>query len=174
VIVLVGGQARKVGKSSVVAGLIAALPECAWTAIKVTHHKHGQWGMTEEHSPTSTDTGRFLAAGARRSFWIRARQDQMARVVDQVRRLADESAHIVIESNALAEFIQADLTLMVLDGGNAEYKPGARRLIERADALIVAGALPAGFHGLRYFPVEPPQYVTEAIAAFVRGRLSGS
>ena len=38
-VVVVGGQSRKVGKTSVVCGLIAALPEMRWTAIKLTQHE---------------------------------------------------------------------------------------------------------------------------------------
>src|SRR6266436_1909073 len=35
-IIVVGGHTRNIGKTSVVAGLIAALPEMHWTAFKVT------------------------------------------------------------------------------------------------------------------------------------------
>jgi len=35
-IVVVGGHSRSVGKTSVVAGLIAALREFNWTALKIT------------------------------------------------------------------------------------------------------------------------------------------
>jgi hypothetical protein len=39
-IVVIGGQARKVGKTSVVAGLISALREYEWTAVKISQHAH--------------------------------------------------------------------------------------------------------------------------------------
>ena len=34
-VVVVGGNTRNIGKTSVVAGLIAAMPEKLWTAIKI-------------------------------------------------------------------------------------------------------------------------------------------
>ncbi len=40
-IVIIGGQARNVGKTSVVCALIAAMPERRWTAVKITQFGHG-------------------------------------------------------------------------------------------------------------------------------------
>jgi len=40
-LVVVGGHSRNVGKTSVVAGLIAALQELDWTAVKITQYGHG-------------------------------------------------------------------------------------------------------------------------------------
>ena len=40
-LVVVGGHSRNIGKTSVVAGLIAALPEFGWTAVKITQYGHG-------------------------------------------------------------------------------------------------------------------------------------
>ena len=39
-IVVVGGQSRNVGKTSLVANLIKAVPERRWTAVKITQHEH--------------------------------------------------------------------------------------------------------------------------------------
>ncbi len=40
-IVVVGGHSRSVGKTSVVANLIARLPQLNWTACKITQFGHG-------------------------------------------------------------------------------------------------------------------------------------
>lgn len=53
-VVVVGGQARKVGKTSVVAGLISAIGERRWTAIKIS-------GDIHEDSPGAPST--LIAAG---------------------------------------------------------------------------------------------------------------
>ena len=45
-LIVIGGHSRNVGKTSVVAGLIAALPEYNWTAFKITQHGEfvfGRW-----------------------------------------------------------------------------------------------------------------------------------
>ena len=39
--IVIGGQTRNIGKTSVVAGLIAALRERQWTAVKITQYGHG-------------------------------------------------------------------------------------------------------------------------------------
>src|SRR4029077_19447425 len=39
--VVIGGHSRSVGKTSVVAGLISALREFHWTAVKITQYGHG-------------------------------------------------------------------------------------------------------------------------------------
>ena len=75
-LVAVGGHSRGVGKTAVVAALIRALPECGWTAVKVSPHFHGQehrhsWALVEETDRSgSGDTCRYLAAGAMRSFGL--------------------------------------------------------------------------------------------------------
>src|SRR5260370_34936450 len=87
-LVVVGGHWRNIGKTSIVAGLIAALPQYNWTAMKITQHGHGicsavgepcdcaveydhPYAITEEAAPGDTDSARFLTAGARRAFWLR-------------------------------------------------------------------------------------------------------
>jgi len=87
-IIIIGGHSRSVGKTSVVAGLIAALPEYNWTAFKITQYGHGvcsangepchcatddhSWAISEEQDRSGkSDTSRFLAAGAVRAWWAR-------------------------------------------------------------------------------------------------------
>jgi hypothetical protein len=41
-IIVVGGSNRGVGKTALVCGLIAALPEYRWNAVKITTHEHPQ------------------------------------------------------------------------------------------------------------------------------------
>ena len=40
-LVVIGGHSRSVGKTSVVAGIIAALPDFHWIAVKITQYGHG-------------------------------------------------------------------------------------------------------------------------------------
>jgi hypothetical protein len=40
-LVAVGGHSRNIGKTSVVASLIRALPQWNWTAMKITQFGHG-------------------------------------------------------------------------------------------------------------------------------------
>ena len=155
--IVIGGHTRNIGKTLVVAGLIAALPQLNWTAIKITQFGHNvcsangepcdcqtadhSLAISEERDPTTgTDTSRFLAAGAKHVFWVRTRQGELAEAMPRVRKLIAESENIILESNSVLRFLQPDLSLAVLDPSIADFKPSALRYLDRVDALIV----PAG------------------------------
>ena len=59
-IVVVGGNTRNIGKTSVVAGLIAAMPEKHWTAFKITQFGHGVCSANGE--PCDCETGSHTVA----------------------------------------------------------------------------------------------------------------
>ncbi|MHB8301439.1 MAG: hypothetical protein ACYDC6_01185 [Acidobacteriaceae bacterium] len=158
-IVVVGGHTRNIGKTSVVAGLIAALPELHWTAFKVTQFGHGVCSangepcdcetdthtvaVTEERSRTSgTDTARFLAAGAERCFWVRTRQGELAEAMPRVRKELASTANAIIESNSIVRFLRPDLYLTVLDPTARDFKLSAQYFLDRADAVLWSGAYP--------------------------------
>ena len=155
--IVIGGHTRNIGKTSVVAGLIAALPEMNFTAIKITQFGHNvcsangepcdcqtadhTLAISEERDPTTgTDTSRFLAAGAKHVFWVRTRQGELAEAMPRVRKLIAESENTILESNSVLRFLQPDLSLTVLDPTIPDFKPSALRYLDRVDALIV----PAG------------------------------
>ena len=102
--VVVGGNCRDIGKTSVIAGLISALPLRNWTAIKLTQFGNGicsidghECGCAPKEHPFAiqeeqdrsgkTDTSRFLAAGARRALWVRVRWGMLETVIPPLRRL---------------------------------------------------------------------------------------
>jgi hypothetical protein len=163
-VVVVGGHSRSVGKTSVVAGLIAAIPERNWTAVKITQYGHGvcsrdgqscdcavddqehSYAVTEELDRSGeSDTSRFLVAGACRSLWVRTRQGFLAEAMPRVRRELDRTKDVIIESNSVLRFIRPDVYLTVLDPANPDFKASAREYLDLADAVILdqppAGAL---------------------------------
>jgi hypothetical protein len=172
-IVVIAGQGRKAGKTSVAAGIIAAVPEAQWTAVKISRHRHeGVWGVMEEREPSGTDTGRYLAAGARRAYWIRAPEERMGEAAADLRRIAAASVHTIVESNSILRHLQPDLTILVVDPSSLDWKRSAVEASRRADAAILTSSAGADLPGIACFAVQPPQYVTPAVAAFVRSRLS--
>lgn len=202
-LVVVGGHTRNIGKTSVVAGLIAALPELNWTAIKITQHGHGvcsshgepcecavtdvehPYGVSREtDSRSGTDSSRYLAGGARHSYWVRTAMGQLAYALPEIRRIFEASEHTIIESNSILRFLKPDLYLAVMDFGAKDFKPTSLAYLDRADALIVidhgteqplwSGVARGLWESKQQFRVRPAQYVTAAMAAFVKGRLSSS
>ena len=201
-VVVVGGHTRNIGKTSVVAGLIAALPEMHWTAIKITQFGHGVCSangepcdcetadhtiaISEERERASgTDSSRYLAAGAARSFWVRTRQGQLGEAMPRVRKLLADSGNVIVESNSVLRFLQPDLSLSVLDPSISDFKPSALRYLDRTDALIVPegaefGEAWAGVAGVsrrmieskRLFSFCAPKYCSVELVAFVAERLT--
>ncbi len=200
-LVVVGGHSRNIGKTSVVAGLIRKLRGSKWTAAKITlygndvcAHDGGGCGcepasgeafeLTEEYAPSDTDTGRFLAAGAERSLWLRAPAGDLAAAVGTVRKMIAGSGNLIVESNSIMELVKPDVFLMVLDFSCEDFKPSSLRYMDRADAFVVIDQginaplwedVSRGmWDGKPQFLVKPPVYVTAAVADFVRGKLSGT
>jgi hypothetical protein len=198
-IVVVGGHTRNIGKTSVVAGLIRALPELRWTAFKISHHWHGTdvmegvdqpgFAMDEETDrDRGTDSSRYLDAGAVRSFWVRTREgrlsEAMPRLLEEFERGQATGGNVLIESNSVLECLRPDVYLSVIDPGTADFKASALRYLDRADAVLLAGqevgnpgwtGVPLRLlEGRPRFQMQPPEYVTAEIAGFVRERLGGS
>jgi hypothetical protein len=135
-VVVVGGHARKVGKTSVICGVIRALSDWNWTAIKISQHSH-----TEEISPSSApDSSRFLAAGAASAFWIRELNDGVRKLLP----IIAASENTIIESNTVRRFLDPELTAIVVNGSVPDLKSSALWFLEKADVLVTtSAALPA-------------------------------
>ncbi len=198
-LVVVGGHSRNIGKTSVVAGLIRKLKGRKWTALKITQYGNGvctehsqacgcepdpgePFALSEEYEPSATDTGRFLAAGAERSFWLRVPSGELPRAAETVRKILAQGENAIIESNSVLEFVQPDVFLMLLDFACQDFKASSLRFMDRADAFVVIDrgisgpiweAVASGMWDRKpQFLVKPPDYVTPAVSAFVRSKLS--
>lgn len=153
-IVVVGGHTRNIGKTSVVAGIITALPQYHWTAFKITQYGHGLCtahgepcacetsthtvAISEEHDATTgTDSARFLQAGAARSFWVRTRQGYLAEAMPRIRRELEHAENAIFESNSVLRFLRPDLYLTVLNPSIADFKASAQYFLDRADAIVL-------------------------------------
>jgi molybdopterin-guanine dinucleotide biosynthesis protein len=157
-LVLVGGHSRNIGKTSVVEGLIRSLREFPWTAIKITQYGHGvcavngescgcavsehQFAIVEEKQvSTGTDTSRFLAAGARRSLWVRTKQGELFTAIPAFQKEIESEQFVIVESNSLRRFLKPDIYLQVLDPRQEDFKLSAQQYFDLADAyLLVSGS----------------------------------
>src|SRR5579859_458417 len=196
--VVVGGHSRNIGKTSVMAGLIRDMKSLDWTAVKITQYGHGicsqdgepcgcaptehSFMLTEERNAGgAADSCRFLAAGARRSLWLRARQGQLAEALPSLERALAEDNWVMIESNSILKFLKPSLYLVVLDHLQTDFKPSALEFLDRADALVPIESRMAGrewnaldsrvFEGKPRFPVAARDYFSSDLCQFVRQRL---
>ncbi len=198
-IVIIGGHSRSVGKTSVAAGLIAALREFDWTAVKITQYGHGvcsangapcdcatadhAWAISDEKDRSGeSDTSRYLLAGAARALWVRTEQGRLAEAMPALRKRLQNSPHVIIESNSVLKFLRPDLYLTVLDPDTADFKTSAREFLDRATAVILHDNSTNGNSSWQsvslkpvadrpIFRISPPPYVTPEISEFVRARL---
>jgi hypothetical protein len=162
-LIVVGGHTRSIGKTQLVCDVIRAFPEENWIAGKITQYGHGVCAKNgencgcapDEHSyaiswekaaDTGTDSSRFLAAGAQRSFWLRTKQGFLAEGLPLLRQAlaelpsvapASEPPTLILESNSVLQFVQPSLYFAVIDPSRDDFKDSARIVLDRADALVL-------------------------------------
>lgn len=166
-VIVIGGHTRSIGKTQLVCDLIGAFPSENWIAGKITQYGHGVCAQNGENCdcapdehvcaiswekrPSDTDSGRFLAAGACRSFWLRTKQGFLAEGMPLLRNalhdLQDNNrgsgGHVILESNTLLQFLKPSLYLVVLDSSKGDFKDSARLQLDRASAFVLRQPLPS-------------------------------
>ena len=167
-VIVVGGHTRSIGKTQLVCDIIGAFPQAGWIAGKITQYGHGVCAQNgnncdcapdehicaiewEEQSQSGTDSARFLAAGAKRSFWLRTKQGFLAEGLPLLRDGLNEtvgspdqdSPPLILESNSLLQFLKPSLYFAVIDPAREDFKDSARVALDRADALVLRGSIDA-------------------------------
>ncbi len=160
-VIVIGGHTRSIGKTQLVCDVIAAFPQARWIAGKITQYGHGVCAQNgdncdcaptehvcainwETQSDSGTDSARFLAAGAQRSFWLRTKQGFLAEGLPLLRTALQETLRnaetdpppLIVESNSLLQFLRPSLYIAVLDPSKEDFKDSARAALDRADALV--------------------------------------
>jgi len=164
-VIVVGGHTRSIGKTQLVCDVIAAFPREKWIAGKITQYGHGVCAQNgencdcapDEHvcainweaqADTGTDSARFLAAGARRSFWLRTKQGFLAEGLPLLRTALQQAIEaggaevppVIVESNSLLQFLKPSLYFAVIDPAKEDFKDSARVALDRVDALVLRGS----------------------------------
>ena len=173
-IIVIGGAARGAGKTALTCGLIRALPEIQWAAIKVTSHAHGKptpiWEETT--AGQGSDTARFLAAGAKRALLVTADDAGLAPIVQQIVRQCPPHGGVIFESNRVLRCLEPDLCLAAALSLKGERKPSFDLVEQHMDAMVelaghdhmIEGEKP-GFHLASLERISPP------MIAWLRERL---
>jgi hypothetical protein len=191
-IVAVGGHSRNVGKTSVAEGLIYAFRRYPWTAIKISSHRHASLSSLkkgneenfcdiyeESNREGSSDTSRFLAAGASRSLWLRIADDR-SDTAQQLLPILQSCPFVLLESNRIMRLIRPDLFIMVLRFDTVDFKDSARTCLRQADAVVAVNPDSASppWEGVSEALSKIPQFVTAdprvmpaGLIDFVRSRL---
>jgi hypothetical protein len=165
-VIVVGGHTRSIGKTQLVCDIISAFPKANWIAGKITQYGHGVCAQNgnncdcapdkhicaiewEAQAQSGTDSARFLAAGATRSFWLRTKQGFLAEGLPLMRdalkqtlsETKEDSPPLILESNSLLQFLKPSLYFAVIDPAREDFKDSARAALDRADALVLRNSL---------------------------------
>lgn len=149
-IIVVGGQCRKVGKTALAVDLIRAFPECDWLAVKITQHHTlsddfaGYRFRAEADRSGHSDSSRFLAAGAARSFLLEASGVYFGEAMRELKALMNGAENVILESNVVLDHMPANLAILILDPRRSDFKASARRLLAIADGFVLRAPLFAG------------------------------
>ncbi len=160
-IVVVGGGGRGAGKTALMVGVISALPEMKWVAVKISPLTHGiERPLWEEIAlGDATDTERYLAAGASRSFLLTATDDtEMKAALDGLWAKIGRDVNFIFESNRVLQFVKADVCLMVGPGSDGDEKETDLLVAAHADAIVM--------HTGDVEPGQPPDEVESRLSVF--------
>ena len=168
-LIVVGGHTRSIGKTQLVCDVIEAFPRSEWIAGKITQYGHGVCAQNGENcdcaptehvcaldwetrADTGTDSSRFLAAGARKAFWLRTKQGYLAEGLPLLRQALGEIREetgstagrvVIVESNSLMQFLKPSLYFAVIDPLKEDFKESAQLALDRAQALVLRGKVGA-------------------------------
>jgi len=147
---LIAGTGRNSGKTTLACQFIkktsANFPV---TAIKITphFHPHTENGRTiierddlviiEETDPgTGKDSSLMLKAGASRSYFVMAKDEQLKEALQLLIKLIPDTTPVVCESGGLRHLVEPGVFLMMNRSDNNTFKTGAEALKKIADRLV--------------------------------------
>lgn len=151
-LIVVGGQTKNVGKTTLICNIIAAFPKVKWTAVKFSNHAHTPrhcemrrggtgWSIWQQ-SPTKdlNDTARFLESGADRSLLVQAENHSLMDACSSLLQEISPATDVIVESASAAEFLHPDLLLVLLDAAQGDFKESATQQLDHAHAFVIRKA----------------------------------
>ncbi|MBW7995717.1 MAG: NTP transferase domain-containing protein [Candidatus Glassbacteria bacterium] len=160
---MIGSAGRNSGKTLLACRLIEKYtPGGKITGLKVTTVKHtaeqcphgqsgcslcaefeGNFSIVEQAAgaDTAKDTGRMLAAGADRVFWLRTRVGYLAQCYEALRKMIDPEASIICESSSLRQVVEPGVFLATMPAGEpGNIKPSLKKALCHVDRLLYPGS----------------------------------
>jgi len=156
---MVGARSKSDGKTAFTRTLIGRFgAEHDIVGVKVTtvddfntsHHPEvsgpeaggscmGPWYIAEEKDPHSnTDTGKMLAAGAKRVLWLLALRNHLPEGAKALQDTLGTDTLSICESNRARSVIEPGAFIMLKGVNSRNWKPSAREVVEHADRVVVS------------------------------------
>lgn len=183
---MVGGSGKDVGKTALVCGIISALREFAWTAVKIAGHDYqtansvadpseprNQTIHEETTAGAATDTARYLAAGARRALLVTRKGADVP--IEDLRRALGSDPNIIYESNRIVDVLTPDVCIaLAVAGAIGDTKASFTRLLDVADVLVTVGdpgEIASVPKGIPRFHLQSLESISLEMANWLRDRL---
>lgn len=154
---MIGAANRKAGKTQFACGLIKKFSsQHGIIGIKVTSidgenkgcHRgagdcnvctrlEGAYEICEETDrQNAKDTGKMLACGADRVFWLRCEKTHLGQGLAAVLEIAGNDKVSICESNSLRALVEPGVFVMVAKAGDVCWKESARDVVRYADRVV--------------------------------------
>ena len=156
-IVLIAGSGRNVGKTTLGCGIIRTAKKQKIVAVKITPHFHeatpglieiekgSGWNISEETNiSTKKDSSLFLKNGAKKSYFIQAKEDKLGDAFNAIKNLLAKDKLVIIESAALHKIVKPALFIYILSDGKVIEKE-IEPTLGKADLIVVS-------NGKQFFP----------------------
>ncbi|MCK5807551.1 hypothetical protein KAH37_01050 [bacterium] len=133
---LVGATQKHIGKTAFSTRVIKSVTRAGipLVAAKITVIRDGKktkngWILDEEKGEhPHKDTGRMLAAGASKVFWLRCEEQFMQQGMDELLKEV-EDLPLVAESNSIRHIVTPSLFIMIRPTVESELKPTAQAVL---------------------------------------------
>lgn len=142
-LIVVAGHSRGVGKTTVVEHVVRSRPHEAWVAVKISAHRHRAPGTNaplieqDEIPRSTTQTGRYLLAGAARAYLCRTPSAQLADTAQFVHGLLERGHNLIVESNRIVEWTTPDVVVFAVAPRIEDWKPSSGGALARTDAFVI-------------------------------------
>ena len=149
-LLLIAGNGRDSGKTTLAFSIIHKFSNILpLVAIKISPHQHkfepggniivneDQLYIVEENDPaTGKDSSRMLSAGAYKSYFIMASDDQLTKVMYKIIGITGQDAYLIAESGGLRRWVEPGLFFIVNRNGQGEIKTGTREITKTEHTWI--------------------------------------
>jgi hypothetical protein len=173
-VLLIGGNARKSGKTSFICNILSALgQEHPIVAMKIalytdigdlqSHYNLEQgeeyYEIRETEPSGKKDSSRYVEAGAMEGWFIAAMENEnsVKKILEQVDFLTETGRLIIMESNRFRKSMEPGLFLMV-NQKEKEDKSGAKSFQQMSDLIVEPDS--DNFHAVKdYLTIEEKQWI---------------
>jgi len=143
IIIGIGGGHSGVGKTTLACRILGRLR--GWGAIKYTKTSLYASIIDDRDilSEEGKDTKRLLDAGAEKVLWIQSPFSQLEEILPIALEMLSHLEGIVVEGNSALGILNPDIIIFI-SGPDGKIKPGADRILNRADVVIFEQNMPQG------------------------------